>query len=142
MVVVVAEQGSGRREAQQVADGSGRALDTAPPALYTLLEINKICPEVLKKCEVYIDGGVRRGTDVVKAVCLGAKGVGLGRPFLYSLTYGKEGVIHGIESESHSVGFPILQAPDHPPRLRLSECQEVIAHGQFCVMRLRRRCAC
>lgn len=78
---------------------SGRALDTAPPALYTLMEINKICPEILKKCEIYIDGGVRRGTDVVKAVCLGAKGVGLGRPFLYSLTYGKEGVIHGIESE-------------------------------------------
>jgi L-lactate dehydrogenase (cytochrome) len=33
---------------------SGRALDTAPPALYTLLEINKLCPEVLQKCEVGI----------------------------------------------------------------------------------------
>lgn len=42
---------------------------------------------------------MRRGTDVVKALCLGAKGVGLGRPFLYSLTYGKEGVDHAIESE-------------------------------------------
>lgn len=79
---------------------SGRALDTAPPALYTLLEIHKNCPEILKKCEVYIDGGARRGTDVVKALCLGAKGVGMGRPFLYSLTYGQEGVVHAIESES------------------------------------------
>jgi isopentenyl diphosphate isomerase/L-lactate dehydrogenase-like FMN-dependent dehydrogenase len=78
----------------------GRALDTAPPALYTLLEIQKHCPEVLTKCEVYIDGGVRRGTDVVKALCLGAKGVGLGRPMLYALTYGEEGVVHAIESES------------------------------------------
>lgn len=49
---------------------------------------------------MYIDGGARRGTDVVKALCLGAKGVGMGRPFLYSLTYGKEGVVHAIESES------------------------------------------
>lgn len=31
---------------------SGRALDTAPPALYTLMEINKSCPEILTKCEV------------------------------------------------------------------------------------------
>jgi L-lactate dehydrogenase (cytochrome) len=48
---------------------------------------------------VYVDGGIRRGTDIVKALCLGAKGVGLGRPFLYSLTYGQEGVTHAIESE-------------------------------------------
>lgn len=33
-------------------DFRGRALDTAPPALYTLLEINKYCPEILKRCEV------------------------------------------------------------------------------------------
>jgi L-lactate dehydrogenase (cytochrome) len=94
----------------------GRALDTAPPALYTLLEIRKNCPEILDKCEVsqsscpqdwnlmtdtqvYIDGGCRRGTDVIKALCLGAKGVGMGRPFLYALTYGGEGVVHAIESE-------------------------------------------
>lgn len=51
---------------------------------------------------MYIDGGARRGTDVVKALCLGAKGVGMGRPFLYSLTYGQEGVVHAIESESLS----------------------------------------
>lgn len=33
---------------------------------------------------VYMDGGVRRGTDVLKALCLGAKAVGLGRSFLYA----------------------------------------------------------
>jgi hypothetical protein len=42
---------------------------------------------------------------VVKALCLGAKGVGLGRPMLYALTYGEEGVVHAIESES-----PILHS--------------------------------
>ncbi|WRT65320.1 uncharacterized protein IL334_002263 [Kwoniella shivajii] len=84
-------------EAIYLSNHGGRALDGSPPAMYTLLEINKICPEILKKCEVYIDGGCRRGTDVVKALCLGAKGVGMGRPFLYSLTYGEEGVVHAIE---------------------------------------------
>jgi hypothetical protein len=71
----------------------------SPPALYTLLELNKFYPEVIKdkRCEVYLDGGVRRGTDVVKALCLGANGVGIGRPFMYALTMGEEGVIHGIE---------------------------------------------
>jgi hypothetical protein len=75
---------------------------SSPPALYTLLEINKFYPEILRsgKCEIYIDGGIRRGTDVVKALCLGAKGVGMGRPFMYALTYGEDGVAHAIESES------------------------------------------
>ncbi|ODN87112.1 L-lactate dehydrogenase (cytochrome) [Cryptococcus wingfieldii CBS 7118] len=80
-----------------LSNHGGRALDGSPPAMYTLLEINKYCPDLLEKCEIYVDGGCRRGTDVVKALCLGAKGVGMGRPFLYSLTYGEEGVIHAIE---------------------------------------------
>lgn len=37
---------------------------------------------------------------MVKALCLGAKGVGMGRPFMYALTYGEDGVAHAIESES------------------------------------------
>lgn len=79
-------------------------LHRSPPALYTLLEINKFYPEIIHsgQCEVYIDGGIRRGTDVVKALCLGAKGVGMGRPFMYALTYGEEGVRHAIDSESRS----------------------------------------
>ncbi|KAK8861216.1 hypothetical protein IAR55_002035 [Kwoniella newhampshirensis] len=84
-------------DAIYLSNHGGRALDGSPPAIYTLLEINKMCPEILTKCEVYIDGGCRRGTDVIKALCLGAKGVGMGRPFLYSLTYGEEGVVHAIE---------------------------------------------
>lgn len=42
--------------------------------------------------EIYLDGGVRRGTDVIKALALGATAVGLGRPFLMSLVYGQPGV--------------------------------------------------
>jgi len=47
-----------------------------------------------------IDGGVRSGADVVKALALGAKAVGLGRPFLYANgTHGEEGVVRVCQSE-------------------------------------------
>lgn len=84
-------------DAIYLSNHGGRALDGAPPALYTLLELRKLRPDVFDRCEVYIDGGIRRGTDVVKALCLGARGVGLGRPFLYALSYGQEGVHHAVD---------------------------------------------
>ncbi|KAL3477968.1 putative mitochondrial cytochrome b2 [Aspergillus californicus] len=71
-----------------LSNHGGRALDTAPPAVHTLLEIRKYCPEVFDKIDVYVDGGIRRGTDIVKALCLGAKAVGIGRPALWGLGAG------------------------------------------------------
>ncbi|OAA64338.1 mitochondrial fmn-dependent dehydrogenase [Niveomyces insectorum RCEF 264] len=71
-----------------LSNHGGRALDTAPPALHTLLEIRKYCPEVFDHIEVWIDGGVKRGTDVVKALCLGARAVGVGRAALWGLGAG------------------------------------------------------
>ncbi|KAJ3742415.1 FMN-dependent dehydrogenase-domain-containing protein [Lentinula detonsa] len=54
-----------------------------------LYRIRQQQPDIFDKLE----GGIRRGTDVIKAVCLGAKAVGLGRPFLYALSaYGEAGV--------------------------------------------------
>lgn len=83
-----------------LSNHGGRQLDFAPSAIRTLLEIRKFFPEVLKTTEIYLDGGVRRGTDILKALCLGAHGVGLGRPFHYALSaYGKEGVLRVIESK-------------------------------------------
>ena len=38
------------------------------------------------RIEIYIDGGIRRATDIIKALCLGATGVGIGRPFLYAMS--------------------------------------------------------
>lgn len=56
---------------------------------------------MLNDFEVYVDGGIRRGSDVLKALALGAKGVGLGRPFLYAqAAYGDQGVIRAVRSES------------------------------------------
>ncbi|KAM0752347.1 hypothetical protein T439DRAFT_342562 [Meredithblackwellia eburnea MCA 4105] len=79
-------------EAVYLSNHGGRQLEGAPSALETLLEIRKYEPQVLKQCEVYVDGGIRRGTDVLKALALGAKAVGVGRPFMYSLIFGEEGV--------------------------------------------------
>ncbi|KAF9888273.1 hypothetical protein FE257_008843 [Aspergillus nanangensis] len=80
-----------------VSNHGGREADTAPPAILTLLELQRNCPEVFRGMEVLVDGGFRRGSDVVKAICLGASAVGLGRPVLYALGYGQEGVEHALE---------------------------------------------
>ncbi|RQM07297.1 hypothetical protein DH86_00001005 [Scytalidium sp. 3C] len=82
-----------------LSNHGGRALDTAPPAVHTLLEIRKYCPEVFSRIEVWVDGGIKRGTDVVKALCLGARAVGVGRAALFGLgAGGPEGVERTFES--------------------------------------------
>lgn len=81
-----------------LSNHGGRQIDHAPSSVKTMLEIHKFCPEILGKVEIVMDGGVRRGTDVVKAACLGATAVALGRPFLYALgAYGTDGVVKAIQ---------------------------------------------
>ncbi|KAH6880518.1 mitochondrial cytochrome b2-like protein [Thelonectria olida] len=80
-----------------LSNHGGRAADTAPPSIVLLLELHRNCPEIFHKLTVLIDGGFRRGSDVVKAICLGASAVGIGRPFFYSVNYGQEGVEHAAE---------------------------------------------
>ena len=80
-----------------VSNHGGRAADTAQPAIITLLEIHRNCPDVFSALTVLIDGGFRRGSDIVKAICLGASAVGMGRPFLYAVNYGEDGVQHAVE---------------------------------------------
>ncbi|RYP33022.1 hypothetical protein DL767_004933 [Monosporascus sp. MG133] len=77
-----------------VSNHGGRALDTTTTPVQVLLEIRKFCPQVFDNIDVLIDGGIKRGTDVVKALALGAKGVGIGRAALYGLGVGGE---EGIE---------------------------------------------
>lgn len=80
-----------------VSNHGGRSLDTATPTILVLLELQRCCPQVFERMEVLIDGGVMRGTDVFKALCLGASGVGIGRGILYGLGYGEEGVRRYVE---------------------------------------------
>jgi L-lactate dehydrogenase (cytochrome) len=77
-----------------VSNHGGRQLDGAPSSIRVLPEI---VDTVGKKIEVHIDGGIRSGQDVVKALCLGAKGVYIGRAFLYGLgALGKFGVFKSL----------------------------------------------
>lgn len=83
-----------------VSNHGGRALDSAPGSLLVLLELRRDCPEIFDQMEVFVDGGVRRGSDVLKAVMLGARGVGVGRPFQCAVAYGTNGVESVCESKS------------------------------------------
>ncbi|EGV63902.1 hypothetical protein CANTEDRAFT_97923 [Yamadazyma tenuis ATCC 10573] len=85
-----------KADAVVLSNHGGRQLDFARPPIDVLAELMPILRErnLDDKIEVFIDGGVRRGSDVLKALCLGAKGVGLGRSFLYAnSSYGENGVI-------------------------------------------------
>lgn len=73
-----------------VSNHGGRQLDGAPATIDALIEI---VDTVQDKAEVYLDGGIRTGSDVLKALALGAKCVFIGRPALWGLTYkGEEGL--------------------------------------------------
>lgn len=78
---------------------------SAPAPIDLLYEMRATRPDLFEKLDIMIDGGVRSGADVVKAVALGAKAVGLGRPFLYANgTHGQDGVERVCESESWQGG--------------------------------------
>jgi isopentenyl diphosphate isomerase/L-lactate dehydrogenase-like FMN-dependent dehydrogenase len=78
-----------------VSNHGGRQLDGVPATLDALPEIVEA---VAGHAEVYLDGGVRRGTDVVKALALGAQAVFIGRPALWGLAArGEEGARNVLE---------------------------------------------
>ena len=72
-------------EAILVSNHGGRQLDHSPAPLTMLPEIAQA---VGRRAELIVDGGVRRGTDILKAVALGATACSVGRPFLWGLTAG------------------------------------------------------
>ncbi|MEI5681388.1 MULTISPECIES: alpha-hydroxy acid oxidase [unclassified Mesorhizobium] len=78
-----------------VSNHGGRQLDGARSSISVLPEIIEAVGD---KIEVHFDGGIRSGQDVLKALCLGAKGTYIGRPFLYGLgAMGKQGVTTTLE---------------------------------------------
>lgn len=82
-------------DAVWVSNHGGRQLDTAPASIDTL---PGIVEAVAGKAEIILDSGVRRGSDVVKALALGANAVALGRAYLYGLAAGGEaGVRRALE---------------------------------------------
>jgi L-lactate dehydrogenase (cytochrome) len=78
-----------------VSNHGGRQLDGAQSSIGAL---PAIVDAVGKQIEVHMDGGVRSGQDVIRALALGAKGVYIGRPFLYGLgAMGEQGVTKCLE---------------------------------------------
>lgn len=78
-----------------VSNHGGRQLDGAPSSISVLPEI---VAAVGDRIEVHMDGGIRSGQDVLKALALGARGTYIGRPFLYGLgAMGKKGVTLALE---------------------------------------------
>jgi isopentenyl diphosphate isomerase/L-lactate dehydrogenase-like FMN-dependent dehydrogenase len=78
-----------------VSNHGGRQLDCVPSSL-------RVLPEVVKavngQVEILMDGGIRRGTDIVKALCLGAKAVLCGRAYAYGLAAaGEAGIARALE---------------------------------------------
>jgi 4-hydroxymandelate oxidase len=76
-----------------VSNHGGRYLDTTPATI-------EVLPEVVNavdgKAEVYLDGGVRRGTDIFKAVALGARSVLIGRPLFWGLAVDGEAGVKAV----------------------------------------------
>lgn len=79
-----------------LSNHGGRQLDFAMPPVEILAQSRKLLREngiPDKNFKLFIDGGIRRGSDIIKAICLGADAVGMGRPFLYALSsYGQPGI--------------------------------------------------
>ncbi len=78
-----------------ISNHGGRQLDTAPATCEVLPYVAEAAGDL---CEIYVDGGIRRGSDVLKAVALGARAVLVGRPVLWGLSVaGQEGVSNVLE---------------------------------------------
>ncbi|KAA1470386.1 glyoxylate dehydrogenase [Dentipellis sp. KUC8613] len=86
-----------------LSNHGGRQLDTARSGLEVLVEVTTAFRARGVRLpsptfDIFIDGGVRRASDVLKAIALGASAVGVGRPFLYAFSaYGQEGVEKAIQ---------------------------------------------
>ncbi|MDO8679985.1 MAG: alpha-hydroxy acid oxidase [Acidobacteriota bacterium] len=82
-------------EAIVVSNHGGRQLDGVAPTIRVLPEV---VAAVKGQTEILLDGGIRRGSDVVKALCMGARAVLIGRAYAYGLgAAGEEGVARAIE---------------------------------------------
>lgn len=90
---IAAESGA---DALIVSNHGGRQLDGAPSSISVLPSIVEAVKD--KKIEVHMDGGIRSGQDVLKAIALGAKGTYIGRAYLHGLgAMGEEGVTTALE---------------------------------------------
>ncbi|CAE6464287.1 unnamed protein product [Rhizoctonia solani] len=101
-----------------LSNHGGRQLDTSRSGIEVLEEVVTALRErglfPNPKFDIYVDGGVRRATDVLKAIAMGATAVGVGRPFIYAYSaYGQEGVEAALQilHEEFEMNLRLLGAP-------------------------------
>jgi isopentenyl diphosphate isomerase/L-lactate dehydrogenase-like FMN-dependent dehydrogenase len=122
-------------DAISVSNHGAKVLDGTPASLAVLPEIAEA---VGHKLDVLLDGGVRRGADVVRACALGAKAVLIGRPYLWGLAAGGEAGVadilalfrRGLSATLADLGCPSIRAVDRswlrplPPQSQWNELGE------------------
>jgi isopentenyl diphosphate isomerase/L-lactate dehydrogenase-like FMN-dependent dehydrogenase len=108
-----------------VSNHGGRQLDGVAASIDALPEV---AGAVSGGCEVYLDGGVRRGIDVLKALALGARAALVGRPILWGLAVdGERGVAHVLELLREEVRFGLgLLGCSSPADVNRSHVQSVL----------------
>lgn len=103
-----------------VSNHGGRALDTVPA---TIEALPAVVDRVAGRVPVLVDGGIRRGTDVLKALACGAQAVLVGRPYVYGLAVGgAEGVAHVMKT----LRLEFLQAMALAGRPTLSSIEKTV----------------
>lgn len=73
-------------------------MDGALSSIKALLPILEAVDKISSNCEVWLDGGIRSGQDILRAYAMGADGVMVGRPYIYGLgAYGYDGVLKSLD---------------------------------------------
>ncbi len=102
-----------------VSNHGGRQLDGAVPSIQAL---PPVVEAVAGRCQVLLDSGIRSGTDVLKAIALGADGVLLGRPALWGLAAGGEQGTQRVLS---------LLAEEFRHAMTLAGCRDLASAGRL-----------
>ena len=111
-----------------VSNHGGRQVDFARPTVDCLSEITRALRSergvnLNVNFDVYVDGGIRRGTDILKCLAIGAKAVGVGRPAIFALaSHGAEGVHHLIDMLTEELKIAMM----HTGCRRISDINDSI----------------
>ena len=121
-------------DAVVVSNHGGRQLDGAPASLSVLPAISEA---VAGKCQVFVDGGIQSGQDLVRALCLGADGCLIGRPWGYALAAGGQAAVESLldnirletELTLSLMGKTAIAELDRSDVLSLTEVQSMAQGG-------------